>query len=80
MDMNDYALGRFVEIRLEQLRAEAARSRLLASLRRRPQGLRSALAMALDWAGRRLSRRGLVAPRTARAAGSAPAHFCLFLW
>ena len=65
MDMNDYALGRFVEIRLEQLRAEAARSRLLASLRRRPQGLRSALAMALDWAGRRLTRRGLVAPRTA---------------
>ena len=65
MDMNTYALERHVEIRLGQLRSDAARGRLLASLRKPPLGLRAALALALLWAGRRLSRRGVVTPRTA---------------
>ena len=64
MDMNTYALERYVEIRLGQLRSDAARGRLLASLQKPPLGLR-ALALALLWTGRRLSRRGLVTPRTA---------------
>ena len=65
MDMNTYALERHVEIRLSQLRSDAARGRLLASLQRRPLGVRAALALALLRMGRRLSRRGLVTPRTA---------------
>ncbi|HEV8530295.1 MAG TPA: hypothetical protein VGT00_02640 [Methylomirabilota bacterium] len=65
MDMNTYVLERFVESKLDQLRADAARSRLLGSLRRHPRGLRSALAVALLRAGRRLSGRGFVTPRTA---------------
>jgi hypothetical protein len=65
MEMNTYALERYVETRLGQLRSDAARSRLLASLQRRPLGLRAALALVLLRAGRRLSRRGLVIPRTA---------------
>jgi hypothetical protein len=65
MDMNTYALERFVESRLDQLRSDAERSRLLGSLRRHPRGLRSVLALALVRAGRRLSGRGLVTPRTA---------------
>ena len=47
MDMNTYALERYVEIRLRQLRSDAARGRLLASLQRRPLGVRAALALAL---------------------------------
>jgi hypothetical protein len=65
MNMNAYALERFVESKLDQLRADAARSRLLGSLQRHPRGVRSALAIALVRAGRRLSRRGLVTARTA---------------
>ena len=65
MDMNTYVLERYVEIRLSQLRSDAARGRLLASLQRPPLGLRGALALALLRAGRRLSRRGLATPRTA---------------
>jgi hypothetical protein len=64
MDTNIYALERYVEIRLGQLRSDAAR-RLLASLQRRPLGVRAALALALLRMGRRLSRRGLVVPRAA---------------
>jgi hypothetical protein len=65
MDTNIYALERHVEIRLGQLRSDAARGRLLASLQRRPLGVRAALALALLRMGRRLSRRGLVVPRAA---------------
>jgi hypothetical protein len=65
MDMNTYALERYVEIKLGQLRSDAARGRLLASLQRRPLGLRAALALALLRTGRRLSRRGLAVPRAA---------------
>ena len=65
MDTNIYALERYVDIRLGQLRSDAARGRLLASLQRRPLGVRAALALALLRMGRRLSRRGLVTPRTA---------------
>jgi hypothetical protein len=65
MDMNTYALERYVEIKLGQLRSDAARGRLLASLQRRPLGLRAALALALLRTGRRLSRRGAAVPRTA---------------
>jgi hypothetical protein len=65
MDMNTYAFERYVEIRLGQLRSEAARGRLLSSLQRRPLGLRAALALVLLRMGRRLSRRGLVVPRAA---------------
>ena len=65
MDMNIYALERHVEIRLGQLRSDAARGRLLRSLQKPPLGLRATLALALLRAGRRLSGRGLVVPRTA---------------
>ena len=65
MNLNTYALERYVEIRLRQLRSDAARGRLVASLQRRPLGLRAALALALLRMGRRLSRRGLVVPRAA---------------
>jgi hypothetical protein len=65
MDLNTYALERYVEIKLGQLRSDAARGRLLASLQRPPLGLRAALALALLRTGRWLSRRGLALPRAA---------------
>lgn len=65
MDMNTYALEQLVESKLDQLRVDAARSRLLGSLQRHPRGVRSVLAFALLRAGRRLSGRGVVTPRTA---------------
>jgi len=65
VDLNTYALERYVEIKLGQLRSDAARGRLLASLQRPPLGLRAALALALLRTGRRLSRRGLALPRAA---------------
>jgi len=65
MDVNTYAVERYVESRLRELRADAARSRLLASLRRRPVGWRAALALALVRLGRRLAGRGGAIPRTA---------------
>jgi len=65
MDLNTYALERYVESKLGQLRSDAAQGRLLSSLQRPPLGPRAALALALLRMGRRLSRRGLVVPRAA---------------
>src|SRR5262249_13719315 len=65
MDLNTSAAARDVCSWLRQVRADAARSRLLASLRRRPVGWRAALALALVRLGRRLAGRGGAIPRTA---------------
>ena len=65
MDINCYALEVITKARLAELRADAARYTVLASLRA-PQGsVWAALRCALQRAGRRISRRGMVNPRPA---------------
>jgi hypothetical protein len=65
MDINTYAIERYVESRLAQLRSDAARCRLVASLQKRSVGPRPLLALALLRMGRRLSGRGAAVPRAA---------------
>ena len=65
MDMNCYALEVIAKARLAELRADAARRIVLASLRP-PQGsVWAALRCALQRAGHRTSRRGMASPRPA---------------
>ena len=63
--MNCYALEVITKTRLAELRAEAARRAVLASLRPPQQSVWAALRCALQRAGRRISRRGMVSPRPA---------------
>ena len=59
MDINCYALEVITKSRLAQLRADAARYRLLASLRTPQPGVWAALRSALHRTGRRTSNRAL---------------------
>jgi hypothetical protein len=63
--MNCYALELITKARLAELRADAARYTLLASLRTPQTSVWAALGSVLLRAGRRSSRRGIVSPRPA---------------
>ena len=65
MDLNCYALEVITKTRLAELRADAARYTVLASLRMPQPSVWTALGSALLRAGRRISRRGIVSPRPA---------------
>ena len=65
MDINCYALEVIAKARLSELRADAARYTLLASLRAPQPSIWTALGSALRRAGRRRSRRGVASPRPA---------------
>lgn len=65
MDINCYALEVITKTRLAELRADAARYRLLASLRTPQPSVWTALGSAILRAGRRKSRRGVARPRPA---------------
>ena len=65
MDINCYALEVITKARLDELRADAARYTLLASLRTPQPSVWTALGSALLRVGRRSSRRGVVNPRPA---------------
>ena len=65
MDINLYALEVITKSRLAELRADAARHVLVASLRTPQPSVWTALGSAFLRAGRRISRRGIVNPRPA---------------
>jgi hypothetical protein len=65
VDINCYALEVITKTRLAELRADAARYAVLASLRTSQPSAWTALGSALLRAGRRISRRGIVSPRPA---------------
>ncbi len=65
MDINCYALELITKARLAELRANAARYTLLASLRTPRPSIWTALGSALLRIGRRSSRRGVASPRPA---------------
>jgi hypothetical protein len=65
VDINCYALEVITKARLAELRADAARYTLLASLRTPQTSVWTALGSALLRAGRRSSRRRVVNPRPA---------------
>lgn len=65
MDINCYALEVITKARLAELRADAARYTLLASLRAPQPSVWTALGSAFLRAWRRISRRGIVNPRPA---------------
>jgi hypothetical protein len=65
MDINIYTLEVAVKSRLAELRAAAAREKLLASARERRPGVLTALRAALPWIGRARGRRGIASPRHA---------------
>lgn len=65
MDINCYALEVIAKARLAELRDDAARYTVLASLRTPQPSVWTALGSALLWAWRRSSRRRIVSPRPA---------------
>jgi len=65
VDSNWYALERITRARLAELRADAARRVVLASLRAPQPSVWAVLGSALLRVGRRVSRRRIVSPRTA---------------
>ena len=65
MDINLYALEVITKARLADVRADAARRVLLASLRPPQRSVWTALRCALQRGGCRTSGRGIVSPRAA---------------
>jgi hypothetical protein len=65
MNMSCYALEVITKTRLAELRADAARRVVLASLRTPQPGVWAALRSALHRVGRRTSGREIVSPRPA---------------